>query len=295
MFPSISVVMSVYNGKDSIRDAVNSILSQSFKDFEFIIIDDGSTDGSADIVGSIKDERIILLRQINCGLSVALNNGIKISKAKFIARMDADDISLDTRLEKEYNVLKNNSEIGIVGTFISLINKDGSFIRNGEEPVEPEEIEKKILLRSCFNHGTVMFRKELWEMTGGYSNTYPENPPCEDYALWIKMLKYTKGYNIPEYLYKLVIHPDSVSVKNKMQQTAQHFLIAEKNLQEQLDNSQVSESKDKHDLLNYSLGELYYHNKFYKKSRQYLRKTISANPLAYPKAIRHLVLSYFRK
>src|ERR1039458_2059372 len=122
--PAVSVVMSVYNGKESIRDAVNSILSQSFKDFEFIIIDDGSTDGSADIIESIKDERIILLKQENSGLSVALNNGIKISGAKYIARMDADDISMDTRLEKEYNVLENNSEIGIVGTFITLINKD---------------------------------------------------------------------------------------------------------------------------------------------------------------------------
>ena len=202
--PDVSVIMSVYNGEAFLREAIESILNQTLNNFEFIIIDDGSTDRSISIIESFNDCRIIILKQDNMGLSYALNKGIKYSRAKYIARMDADDISLPERLEMQYKFLETNANVGLIGTWIYTININGEILKQKKEPITNSEISKKMLIYNCFNHGSVMFRKSIYELTSGYSIEYPENPPCEDYALWLKMLNFSNGFNLPKYLYKLM-------------------------------------------------------------------------------------------
>ena len=116
--PLVSVVLSVYNAEKHIVEAIESILTQSYKNFEFIIIDDGSTDGSLEIIKSYDDERIILISRENKGLIASLNEGIEQAKGKYIARMDADDISLSSRFEEQVTFMEMHEEVGICGTTI---------------------------------------------------------------------------------------------------------------------------------------------------------------------------------
>ena len=121
----ISVVMSVYNSEKYIIEAIESVLSQTFNDFEFIIVNDGSTDNSLSLIKSINDPRIKIIDQENKGLSKALNIGINIAKGKYIARLDADDIALPTRFEKQYKFLENNPECVALGTEAIYTTEDG--------------------------------------------------------------------------------------------------------------------------------------------------------------------------
>ena len=161
-YPQISVIMAVYNGEKFLEEAIGSILKQTFLNFEFIIIDDGSEDTSLKIIKNFKDKRIsILENNKNIGLSASLNKGIKLSKGKYIARMDADDISLPERLEKQYNFMERNPNIGIVGTGYDLINESGERMGTYIYPDNPVTIHWKLLTGPVFPHPTVMLRKKV--------------------------------------------------------------------------------------------------------------------------------------
>ena len=114
--PKISVVMAVYNGEKYLREAIDSILNQTFKDFEFIIVNDGSTDRTREILESFIDPRIVLIHQEHMGLTKSLNRGIALAKGKYIARQDADDISMAERLEKQFNFLESHENVALLGT-----------------------------------------------------------------------------------------------------------------------------------------------------------------------------------
>ena len=124
----ISVVMPVYNGEKYLKDAIDSILNQTHTDFEFIIVNDGSTDNTANIIDSYVDSRIIHVRQENRGLPKALNVGASISKGEYIARMDADDISLPNRLKSQYLFFKSNSDISVLAGSFSYIDEKGKYL-----------------------------------------------------------------------------------------------------------------------------------------------------------------------
>src|SRR5258708_3751905 len=125
--PAVSVVMPAYNSEPHIAEAIESILAQTFTDFEFIIINDGSTDGTRSILHAFAagDSRISIYEHANSGLVVSLNRGCQMARGKYIARMDADDVSLPTRLAKQFNYLERNSEVGIIGTWIQDMGPDG--------------------------------------------------------------------------------------------------------------------------------------------------------------------------
>jgi len=294
--PIISVVMSVYNGEKYLREAIDSILNQTFTNFEFIIVNDGSTDKSLEIIKSYADSRIVIIDQENTGLAKALNNGINIAKGKYIARMDADDISELNRLEVQFDYLEKNEDIGILGTWIELIDEKDNVIGNKKEPVNPEDIHNIILTYGCFNHGTVMFRKSLFRKAGGYSNVFPENSPTEDFALWNRMLRITSGANIPHYLYKLRIHSSSVSYIQNKNQKDQHFLVSKKYIIKRIEECKREACKNK-DLAFYlyKLGDIHYHYRKLKECRKFLIKSIFLNPFISLKAYRYLLLSFLNK
>jgi glycosyltransferase involved in cell wall biosynthesis len=132
--PLISVVMPVYNAAQYLREAIDSILNQTFRDFEFIIINDGSTDRSLEIIQSYNDDRIRLINQKNTGLAKALNNGIAIAKSDFIARMDADDISIPERLTSQFSFLESNVDVVAVGSNAEVIDKEGNHVYCTAQP-----------------------------------------------------------------------------------------------------------------------------------------------------------------
>ena len=206
--PKISVIMSVYNCEKYVREAILSILDQSFRDFEFIIINDGSTDKSRKILESIKDERIILINNQNKGLTKSLNEAIKISRGEFIARMDADDISLKDRFEKQINFLNSNPDIFMCGAWADFIDKDGIFFKTYKRPITSKEIKKEIIFHNPFIHSTMMIRRNLFNKVGLYNESFRY---AQDYELWTRIVSKFKTMNLPEVLLKYRVLNESIT------------------------------------------------------------------------------------
>ena len=211
--PKISVVMSTYNAERYLAEAIESILNQTFKDFEFIIINDGSTDDSSKIIKNYakKDKRIVVINnKENIGLIKSLNKGIKRAIGKYIARMDADDISMPNRFQVQFDFLEKNQDIFLVGTRAFLIDDSGK--RLGKTHVKNDfKIIRKILEsgNNCFIHSSIMFRK-------GSDVRYREKAMhCEDYDLYLQLLlKRKKFSNIDMPLLEYRISSNSVISKN---------------------------------------------------------------------------------
>ncbi len=209
--PILSVVMSVYNGAPYLKEAMDSILAQTFKDFEFIIVDDGSSDTTPVILESYKDPRIHILRQDNMGLVASLNRGVQESRGTYIARQDADDISLPDRFEKEYGLLSSNPGLVIVGSSMSTVNMSGQILNSHYVLLQDPELKQELLVRSPFAHGSVIFRKEAFEKAGGYlQNEWP----AEDYGLWLRMATYGGFANMNELLYRYRENTEGISRQN---------------------------------------------------------------------------------
>ena len=182
----ISVILPVFNGEKYIRESVESILCQTFKEFEFIIIDDGSTDKSVEIIKSFNDSRIKLLRNNeNKGIIFSLNKGIEEATGKYIARMDGDDIACPERLKIQFEFMERNPEVGICGTFVKRF---GSILRRGllKLPVSNDEIKVNSLFFCSFVHPTVMFKKEV--LTKNDLKYSEDFKGVEDYNLWVDMM-----------------------------------------------------------------------------------------------------------
>jgi len=204
----ITVLMPVYNGANYIREAIDSILSQTFSDFEFLIINDGSTDQSESIIRSCRDDRIRLVHsEENRGLIFTLNSGLAMAKGEYIARMDQDDISMPDRLQKQFNFLEENSNIALVGGWAEIIDTHGEKIGTYKMPVGYDEIKFELLFRNPLIHGTIFFRKNIVAELGGYNEN---NEHAEDYGLYSTMIKDYQIVNLPEFLMKYRIHDHSI-------------------------------------------------------------------------------------
>lgn len=206
----ISVLMSAYNAQEYIEETIKSILNQTFTDFEFIIIDDGSTDKTKEIICKIKDNRIKYFFFENAGLSVSLNRGLKISTGKYIARIDADDICYPTRLEKQYIFMEENPDYVVCGSYVDVISNAGEFIfTNKDVPLSDGEIRIEITKKNCFNHPTTFYRREQALQVGGYYE--PIKQFFEDYMFFFQLIKLGKAANIPEPLIKYRLTPGSIN------------------------------------------------------------------------------------
>ena len=193
--PKISVVMPTYNAGQYLREAIDSILGQTFEDFEFLIVDDNSTDNTLEIIGSYKDSRIKLINGPRRGLSAALNYGIDLSGGEYIARMDADDIALPLRFEKQVEFMDKHPKYGVCGVRAQHFSGKYELGLYGARHVErPGLIDQ--LVCSVVLHSAVMFRKETLLHYGlRYDEDYLT---CEDQELWSRALRYTEFYNIQE-------------------------------------------------------------------------------------------------
>jgi len=217
------VVMSVYNGEKYLKSAVESILNQSFKDFEFIIVDDGSTDESLNILKSFQshDSRIKIISRENKGLVFSLNEGINLAQGEYIARMDADDISKISRLEKQFKYMKENSLV-ICGTWAEGIDEVGNKIKDMNYPPSEKKIKIFSLLHNPFIHPSVMFRKDIFEKVGGYRKFFKH---IEDYELWTRIVFKYKTGNIPEALLEYRFHGSQITQKRNLQMRLKGVLV----------------------------------------------------------------------
>jgi len=199
--PKVTVIMSVYNGEKYLREAVDSVLRQTFKDFEFLIINDGSTDRTAEILQSYQDPRIkIINNEKNIGLTKSLNNGLKLAKGEYIARMDADDISMSDRLEKQIAIIEKHDNLGMVACWIKIISGNNNYVRDWQadrEKNSPEEIYYTLFFENCIAHSSVLFNKELVFKIGGYDESFQKS---QDYELWSRLSKITKITKIKDVL-----------------------------------------------------------------------------------------------
>lgn len=209
--PLVSVVMSVYNDGPFVKEAVASILGQSFGDFEFVIVDDGSIDDSVQQIKEFCDPRIRLLRQGNRGLAEALNRGIKASRGQYIARQDGDDISEPWRLEKQVRHLEANSEIGLMGSQVSIIDESGKILVTMDFPGDDHSLQRLLLSDGKaipLYHGAVMFRKSAAIKAGLYR---PEFKQAQDLDFFLRLAEGTQLANFPEVAYRWRLRKASVN------------------------------------------------------------------------------------
>lgn len=195
--PAISVVVPVYNGETYLREAIDSVLSQNLTDFELILVNDGSTDKSEDIILSYKDPRIVYLKkEKNSGIIDTLNLGLEKSKGKYIVRMDADDVSLPGRFAKQFAFMEAHPVVGAAGTAYRSISEKGS--KDFFVATDPEVLRTLLLFNSCLCHPSVIIRKDiLTEHQIRYSDQYKH---AEDYDLWVQISKVSQLTNLPEIL-----------------------------------------------------------------------------------------------
>ena len=216
--PLVSVVMPVYNAEKYLHEALDSILGQTYTNFEFIIVDDGSTDNSRRIIEDYRDKRIkLLLHKKNKGIVTALNDGIAAARGKYIARMDADDISDPTRIEKQKIFLDTYKDVSVVGTFLRIINDQGKQLFTIEPPTRSIAVRQFLRNDSCIAHGSAMMRRDILQKVGGYSNN-KNVVHAEDYDLFVRIAGISNLANIPEYLYTRHEHKASVSQLHILEQ-----------------------------------------------------------------------------
>lgn len=229
MLPKISVIMPVYNGEHFVSTAIDSILAQSWTDFELILINDGSTDKSQDIINGYGDARIrIINNEKNVGLSATRNIGLEAALGKYIAWLDCDDVSEPTRLEKQLELMESDPTIGLCGTWVETFGDNNNQL--WKYPSSPEFLRCRMLFDDPVATSSVMLRRSVVE--NGNMRFDLEYPPAEDYDLWERISCHSRIANIPEILTRYRIHGNQTSVIRAEQQKlsvwkVQHRLLGQ--------------------------------------------------------------------
>jgi len=224
----LTVIMPVYNGEKFIAESIDSVLNQTFSNFKLLILNDNSQDQTAKILENykLKDSRIdIVTKTKNVGPANLRNEGIEIAKTEFIALLDADDIALPTRFEKQLNFLKNNPNYGVCGTWFTFFgDKKNKTVKHQETH---DQLKIQMLNNCCIGNPTVLFRKShLGSLR--FENQYV---PAEDYGLWSQLIAKTMFYNIPESLLQYRWHPNNISQTKEENLKKSEVIIKKKQLE----------------------------------------------------------------
>jgi glycosyltransferase involved in cell wall biosynthesis len=209
--PKVSVAMSVYNGEEYLRASIDSILTQTFNDYEFIIVDDGSTDRSAEIIRSYADSRIVLLQQSNQGVAPALNHALRFARGDYVARQDADDISFPERFVRQTEFLDRHPEVAVVGTAATLIDRTGRRFSTFMPFAKHDRLVKELRRGVCpLMHGAVMLRRTALLKWGVYN---PAFSYMQDVELWLRLSQHHRLANMRQVLYQFRKHDSSATHK----------------------------------------------------------------------------------
>ena len=216
--PRVSVLMSVYNGERYLRYAIESILVQTFTNFEFIIVDDYSTDRTPEILDQYTDPRIVRLKNdTNLGLTKSLNRGLAVARGQYVARQDADDVSLPERFERQGLYLETHSECVLVGTAYDLIGDQGEVMVQITPLTESQAIKPALQTFNRFVHGSVMMRRDSLMQVGGYREAFKRS---QDYDLWLRLTERYEVANLPEVLYQFRQTKETISFESFSEQEA---------------------------------------------------------------------------
>jgi glycosyltransferase involved in cell wall biosynthesis len=186
--------MAVKDGERYVEKAVRSVLGQTLRNFELIVVDDGSSDMTPEILDRFADARMRVITQPNHGLAESLNKGVRVARSSLIARMDADDIAEPERLERQVSFMMERPEVGLLGTAALIIDEKGTQVRQWTPPLDDAVIRRELIRANQFAHPSVMFRKDVFEAVGGYADM----PYAQDYDLWLRMAGCCKLANLPE-------------------------------------------------------------------------------------------------
>jgi hypothetical protein len=218
------VLMGAYNAERYVEEAISSLLEQTFADFELIVVDDGSTDRTGELLGALRDRRIISIKNDqNMGLTRSLNQGLGLARGKYIARLDADDASLPERLERQVALLEARPDVGLVGCPVIYMDPDGQDV--GVQRIYTDDYHRALLnMDFCWEHSAVMFRADCVAEVGPYREAFRY---AQDYDLWLRIAERFGMFSLSEPLVKLRLHPDAISITRRVQQRAYVLLALE--------------------------------------------------------------------
>jgi len=223
--PRISVILPVYNNEQYLGEAIDSILKQTYVDFELIIITEfGSSAKSIEIVDSYKDRRMTIIKNGHrLGLARSLNLGLELAKGDYIARMDADDVSEPSRFGLQVDYLDHNPKVAVCGSYVITIDRDGKAIERAKYPVEPLVVKWSMFILCAIGHSSIMARKEALHTMGGYRENAKQ---AEDYDLWMRILREYEIANVPQFLHKRRHHESNVSIskREELKESASKYL-----------------------------------------------------------------------
>lgn len=223
------MVMPVNNAASFVGEALDSLFGQTYGGFEIVVVDDASTDGTADVLRRYADPRLRIIRHPEkAGVAAALNTGISSARSRYVARMDADDVALPERLARQVRFIESNPSIGIVGANMQPIGSDGRpTAPSTMVPTLPGHVRWMLHVHNCVNHPTVLARREVLVALGGY---LPGAVPAEDYDLWVRAMEITRIANIGDVVLRYRVHPSSTSLVHQHAASALAVSAAEKAL-----------------------------------------------------------------
>jgi len=213
--PSITVLMPVFNGASYLAQAIDSVLRQTLSDFELLVVDDGSTDETASLLRNCPDTRLRVIRNArNLGVVASLNRGLEEATGEFVARMDADDLAMRSRLARQRDFLVSSPRVGLCGTWFKTFGGLRSVLVH--PPTAADDTAARLFYESPLGHPTVMFRRALFEAHGlRYSHEYPH---AEDFELWTRVAQVTELANLPEMLLRYREHREQVTIRRRTKQ-----------------------------------------------------------------------------
>jgi glycosyltransferase involved in cell wall biosynthesis len=216
--PKVTVLVPIFNAEPFLRESLNSVFAQTFRDFELLAIDDGSTDGSHEVLSSFHDSRLRMVNNsANRGLIFTLNRGLELAEGEYVARLDADDIAMPERLDRQVAFLDSRPAIALIGSFAEFIDPEGAPFLIQRVPLTFDDIIRKIFSSNCFVHPSVMFRTSVVRELGGFRE---EMLHAEDYDLWLRVIERHGVANLPEPLVRYRVHPGQLSQRKLRLQRA---------------------------------------------------------------------------
>ena len=208
--PLVSIVLPVYNGEKYLAESLDSVLAQSYQNWELVIINDGSTDGTENLILNYRDKRIKYLpNDGNKGIIFSLNRGLQESNGQYIARLDADDVALPYRIEKQVEFLSENLDYALCGSYFQTIDSNGKLLKNVRFPANNRDAQSYLLLHNCFCHSAIMMRSIIAKKL-----KYDEKfQVCEDYDLWYRISRTGKILNLPVFTTLYRVHDNNMSTR----------------------------------------------------------------------------------
>lgn len=229
--PLVTVLMTVYNDEKFIEQSIKSILGQTFSDYEFIIVNDGSRDGTKEIIEKFRknDSRIKVIHQENSGTTIASNKGLGEATGKYVARLDSDDISFPYRLEKEVQYLENNPNVALIGGGCEIIDEIGNVV--GVRNVNPRDLKKTLQSRCFYQQSDVMYKRELVVTLGGYRSKFRN---AQDYDLWLRISEQYDIAKLPTLLGQWRLNSKGYTLSRKKEQINEMKLAQKFSLQRKI-------------------------------------------------------------